>query len=269
MCAFLHALLDRLLWAPTLAALAHLPLGKFSADCSIFCTPAAGLLNSCVPQCCPADLEALTLFFLGPTLVTLCSLHSFLPRPAKGPSAGLSSGQPSLFLPEYIRLKKKPAPYVVSVFMAAREWHLLLGPLDAVAATVAEGRMVMPKPRISLLHSRRPNHASWERNKVAKIALGPKFTNWTWQGVVKIVPQGCALQHFIESLGAVDKETAQWWRLILDTSISNEYQDPWGVWYFSISQLAALCVLRTLKIPITSASLQVALACPFGPASSP
>jgi hypothetical protein len=41
-------------------------------------------------------------------------------------------------------------------------------------------------------------------------------------------------------LGAVDKATAQWWRLILDARISNEYQDPWRVWYFSISQLAAL-----------------------------
>jgi hypothetical protein len=26
----------------------------------------------------------------------------------------------------------------------------------------------------------------------------------------------------------------------LDARISKEYQDPWGVWYFSISQLAAL-----------------------------
>jgi hypothetical protein len=31
--------------------------------------------------------------------------------------------------------------------------------------------MVMPKPRLPLRHSRRPNHASWERNEAAKIAL--------------------------------------------------------------------------------------------------
>jgi hypothetical protein len=55
-----------------------------------------------------------------------------------------------------------------------------------------------------------------------------------------MVPVGCPLPLFIEPLGAVDKATAPWWRLILDASISNEYQDPWGVWYFSISQLAAL-----------------------------
>ncbi len=45
---------------------------------------------------------------------------------------------------------------------------------------------------------------------------------------------------FIEPLGAVDKATAPWWRLILDARLSNEFQDPWGVWYFSVSQLAAL-----------------------------
>ncbi len=37
--AFLHALRVGLPWAPTLAALAHLQLCKFSADGSIFCTP--------------------------------------------------------------------------------------------------------------------------------------------------------------------------------------------------------------------------------------
>jgi hypothetical protein len=58
--------------------------------------------------------------------------------------------------------------------------------------------------------------------------------------VVEIVPQGCPIQLLIKPFGAVDKATAQWWRLILDARISNEYQDSWGVWYFSVSQLAAL-----------------------------
>ena len=100
--------------------------------------------------------------------------------------------------------------------------------------------MTMPKPHLPLRHSRRPNHASWERNEAAKIALGPKVATWTWQGVVEMIPQGCPVPLFIEPLGAVDKATAPWWRLILDARISNEYQDPWGVWYFSIAQLAAL-----------------------------
>jgi hypothetical protein len=100
--------------------------------------------------------------------------------------------------------------------------------------------MVMPKPLLPLRHSRRPNHASWDRHEAAKIALGPKFAMWIRQGVVEIVPQGCPLPLFVEPLRAVDKATAPWWRLILDARISNEYQDPWGVWYFSVSQLAAL-----------------------------
>ncbi len=55
-----------------------------------------------------------------------------------------------------------------------------------------------------------------------------------------MVPWNCPLPLFIEPLGAVDKATPPWWRLILDASLSNEFQDAWGVWYFSVSQLAAL-----------------------------
>ncbi len=87
---------------------------------------------------------------------------------------------------------------------------------------VVEGLMSMPKQRLSLRHSSRPNHASWECNKAAKIALWPKFTTWTWQGVAQMVPQGCPFSLFIEPLGAVDKDTAPWWCLILDVSISNK-----------------------------------------------
>jgi hypothetical protein len=128
----------------------------------------------------------------------------------------------------------------MSVFHAAPEWHRRLGPLDAVAAQIAEGRLVMPKPRFPLRPSRRPNHASWERNEAAKIALGPKFATWIWQGIVEMVPHNCPLPLFIEPLGAVDKATDPFYRLILDARISNEYQDPWGVWYFSVSALSAM-----------------------------
>jgi hypothetical protein len=55
-----------------------------------------------------------------------------------------------------------------------------------------------------------------------------------------MVPRNCPLPLFIEPLGAVDKATQPWWRLILDARISNEFQDAWGVCYFSVSQLAAL-----------------------------
>jgi hypothetical protein len=143
-------------------------------------------------------------------------------------------------MPDFIRLKKLPKRDIMSVYNAAPKWHSRLGPLDRVTATIVEGRLVMPKPRFPLRPSRRPNHASWERNEAAKIAIGPKFATWAWQGIVEMVPTHCPLPLFIEPLGAVDKATDPFWRLILDARISNEYQDPWGVWYFSISALAAL-----------------------------
>ncbi len=55
-----------------------------------------------------------------------------------------------------------------------------------------------------------PEHASWERNEAAKVALGPEFTTWTWQGIVEMVPPGLALPLYIEPLGTVDKETPPW-----------------------------------------------------------
>ncbi len=55
-----------------------------------------------------------------------------------------------------------------------------------------------------------------------------------------MVPRNCPLPLFIEPLSAVDKATDPFWRLILDARISNEFQDPWGVWYFSISALTSL-----------------------------
>ncbi len=48
------------------------------------------------------------------------------------------------------RLRKRPPRDVMSVYTAAPEWHRLLGPLDAVVASVVEGRMSMPKPRLPL-----------------------------------------------------------------------------------------------------------------------
>jgi hypothetical protein len=128
------------------------------------------------------------------------------------------------------------------VFRSADAWHRRLGPLDATAAAIVEGQLSMPKPRFALRPSRRPNHASWERNEAAKIALGPKFATWIWQGIVEMVPPNCPLPLFIEPLGAVDKATPPWWArcLILDARHSNSFQDPWCVWYFFVTQLAAL-----------------------------
>jgi hypothetical protein len=82
---------------------------------------------------------------------------------------------------ECIKFKSTPTRDIVPVFMTAEQWHkrLRVDPLDTVTAAIVEGRLCMPKPRLPLRPSRKPNHASWERNEVVKIALGPKFATWT------------------------------------------------------------------------------------------
>ena len=246
---FLHALRVGAPWHHALHFFADMPAGHFSADGRVFATPLlrspGGVPDRCVPLAAPDDQDALTLFFAQSSLVAIASSQSLLPRPAPAPSAGLvvsarGTTFVSRFMPSYFKLKKLPQRDLMSVYNSAAAWHKRLGPLDSTAATVVEGRLHMPKPRLTLRPSRRPNHASWERNEAAKIALGPKFAVWIWQGIVEMVPLNCPLPLFIEPLGAVDKATPPWWRLILDARISNEFQDAWGVWYFSVSQLAAL-----------------------------
>ncbi len=247
-CVFFHALRVGLPWDVALSLRSPLASGFLSPDGRAF-VPALSRADpppdSCVPLARPEDPDALTLLFSGPALTDVLSSHSLLPRPAPAPSTRMvhsSRGYsfPSRFYPDYVRLKKTPSRDVMAVYNARLEWRTRLGPLDAVTETIVNGTLAMPKPRFPLRPSRRPNHASWEKNEAAKIALGPKFATWTWQGICEMVPRGCPLPLFIEPLGAVDKATDPFWRLILDARISNEYQDPWGVWYFSISALAAL-----------------------------
>ena len=247
-CAFFHSLRVGAPWAHALDLFAGLPDGHLSADGRVFATPAlrgpGGAPDRRVVLSEPDSADALCLYFSPDGLVAVASSHSFLPRPSPAPSGALIASArgtafQSRFLPPYIKLSKRPDRDVMSVYNASAVWHKRLGPLDATAATVISGT-TMPKSRFPLRPSRRPNHASWERNEAAKIALGPKFATWTWQGIVEMVPRNCPLPLYIEPLGAVDKATAPWWRLILDARLSNELQDPWGVWYFSVAQLAAL-----------------------------
>ena len=249
LCAFLHALRVGAPWALALDAVGGLAEGFFSPDGRIFATPALGgphgRPDRRVDLSPPGALDALTLFFAPVGLVAIASSHSLLPRMLSSPTVELvmsRRGAPfaTSFLPAYIKLKKVPTRDVMSVYRSLAKWHLRLGPLDATAAMVAGGQLNMPKPRLTFRHSARPNHASWERNEAAKIALGPKFATWAWQGIVEMVPRNCPLPLFIEPLGAVDKATDPFHRLILDARLSNEFQDPWGVWYSSIMQLAAL-----------------------------
>ena len=248
-CTFLHALRVGAPWHAALDIFGSLPDGFLSTDGKVFAFPAlrdpSGAPDRAVALADPDAADALTLFFAPAGLVAIASSHSLRPRLPPAPSSNLvpsSRGPafPSRFLPPYIKLLKRPNRDVMSIFRSAAAWHRRLGPLDATAAALVGGQLTMPKPRLALRPSRRPNHASWERNEAAKIALGPKFATWTWQGIVEMVPPGLPLPLYIEPLGAVDKATPPWWRLILDARLSNLLQDPWGVWYFSVGQLAAL-----------------------------
>jgi hypothetical protein len=188
MCAFLHSPRVGFPWDAALNTFGSLPDGFLSGDGRIFDLPVLrlpeGRPDRCIHLADPGDADSMTIFFGPAGLAAIASSQPFLPRRPPVPSANLVVSPrgvtlSSRFLPPYIKLLKRPSRDVMSVFRAADAWHRRLGPLDATAAAVVGGQLTMPKPRLALRPSRRPNHASWERNEAAKIALGPKFATWT------------------------------------------------------------------------------------------
>ena len=257
-CVFFHALAAGCPWDIAFQAFRALPPGYFSADGRLFATAAFRADPHCsllrFQLSLPDSSDSLTLFFSNSQVLAIACSHSVFPKPhhvharrmvvSSRPDRGLFS---SRLMPDYIRLKRdkhgwpiQPAGWVTSIVQARDAWHSLLGPLDAVTAAIVDGQLVMPKPSFPMHGSWRSNHPSWERNREAQQALGPKLAAWIAQGIVEVVPPWCPPPLFVEPLGAVDKATDPFWRLILDARISNEYHDEWGVWYLSISALAAL-----------------------------
>ena len=257
-CAFFHSLAAGCPWELAFLSFQALPPGNFSADGRVFGTPAFHANPHRDLARFPLGLhdptDELTLFFDNSQLVAIASSHTVFPghrhvyarkmvvssRPDRG-------NFPSRLMPEYIRLKRdakgwpvQPRGWVTSLVEHSGAWHTELGPLDAITAVVVDGKLSMPKPSFPTRGSWRPNHPSWERNEEAKRALGPKLAEWIAQGIVEVVPPWCQPPLFVEPLGAVDKATDPFWRLILDARISNEFHDEWGVWYLSIAALAAL-----------------------------
>ncbi len=201
LCAFFHALRVGAPWADALNTFAALPDGHLSADGRIFAVPSLlgpnGRPDRAVTLSESDTADALVLYFSPAGLVAITSSHSLLPRPLPTPTAGLilsARGHTfrTLFLPPYIKLLKRPVRDVMSAY-------------NASAGTNASA-LSTPRPARSF-----------------RVSPCPKFATWTWQGIVEMIPMNCPLPLFIEPLGAVDKATAPWCRLILDARLSNEF----------------------------------------------
>jgi hypothetical protein len=129
--------------------------------------------------------------------------------------------------------------HITSMVLHRQAWLTRLVSVDAITLTILEGKLVMPKTIFPAKPSWKRNHSSW--NLKAKIALGPSLASWINQGIVEVgIPGLCRMPLYIEPLGAVDKATAPYQRIITDSRLSNEIHQDWGVWYNSAEHLSAL-----------------------------
>ncbi len=78
--------------------------------------------------------------------------------------------------------------------MAQHSWPCV--PLKSVSSATVQSKVVMPKQRFPLRVPWRKNHAAWERNLEALLALGTKLAWWMVLGIVKVFPGFQLVVHF-------------------------------------------------------------------------
>ena len=163
-----------------------------------------------------------------------------------GPPAGMSN-----LLPECIRLpinKVTGAPifpkHLVTTMYDAREnWDAIAGHvMDTTTFAIVNGLLVMPLQAWPTMCVHKPNHASWELDPAAQMALGPTLAKWIAAGNLEQVLKGHAMPLYIEPCGAVAKSTHPFYRLITDGRWGNGIYAPWSVIYHTLKDVALVLV---------------------------
>lgn len=251
---FLAALAGGWPWDLALSAFSHLGDGLFFKGSRIFWVANAldvpGPKSWCVSNLTlagkAAELQILTVDG------TVALIRSSVPlQPTFYSSAG-GSGlsvdcKPSNFLPDYIRVLtdpstgrlKPPAARVTVIVERAAVWKTRLGPLDGTAQAIVDGNFTYPRRSWAFAPSWKRNHRSWEQCDKAKWALGPTIGQWLLAGILEPVPRGCPPPLVIEPVGAVEKSTDPYYRLITDARLSNDELDEWPVRYWTVLEAAA------------------------------
>ncbi len=251
---FLASLAAGWQWELALSAFAFLDRGWFHDDSRVFVADlgshvanASAWLSAGVQL--SDDSESLRMFLAGGRIALVVGAFCLQPQRIvhAAPARLLSSGRPSRFLPEYIRLARDtesgnldlPAARVTAVVERREVWLSRLGPLDGTAHAIVHGRFTYPRKRWSFAPSFKRNHPSWEQDMDAKAALGPTIAAWVYSGILEFVPSDCPPPLMIEPVGAVPKSSPPGYRLITDARISNKDLDEWPVRFWTVLEAAA------------------------------
>ena len=259
LCLFFMALSNGLPWPSVLSWFSSLSSGWFTLNNFCFATISFRHISSDtslqhVHLHHPDIAGHTTLFLLNDAIICIMAPYTLRvqndywidTRPLVSSSFRPGHVFHTRFMPDYIRMPLDDSGHILyqkhhltSMVEKRQSWLTRLGSVDAITLTILEGKLVMPKSRFPAKPSWKNNHPSW--NLTAKQALGPSLASWISQGIVEVgIPGYCKMPLYIEPLGAVDKATAPFQRLITDSRLSNEIHQDWGVWYNSAEHLSTL-----------------------------
>jgi hypothetical protein len=132
-------------------------------------------------------------------------------------------------------------------------WHRYFGSLAPELEAILEGTFCVAKSGLPLLPIFQRNHPSWEDDEYARGVLIPVLSAWLMAGSLEYVERFHRLPHCILAVGAVEKATAPFRRLVTDARPINVFAESWRVKYTTVGDVcltltrAALMWIRDLK----------------------
>jgi hypothetical protein len=252
---FLSALAGGWPWELAIKAFAHLDRGRFSCCGRTFRvgphTSSLTWIKGDI-RLSGSGTAAIHVYLDGNYVALICSprplVHSM---PSDRPECAHLSQPgvrvPSPTLPKFLQLPRDkasggptpPTTRVTTIVERRAKWHGILGPLDGATAAIVDGLLAYPRDSWDWLPLRMDNHPSWERDEAAKEALGPTIAAWIHSGILEWVPPHCRPPLIVEPLGAVEKGTAPFYRLISDARRSNKNLGKWPVRCMNIKEMVS------------------------------
>ena len=133
------------------------------------------------------------------------------------------------------------------LYWAKPHWFRYFGnDVSGELEAILDGTFCVAKNGLPLKPIFQKNHPSYLNNPVAQEILIKIVTGWFDSGVLEYVCRWHRLPQCILACGAVDKNSAPWFRMITDARAINVYAVSWRVKYITISDLCLMLMPRSL-----------------------